>query len=207
MLDARLRPLIDLPLDKAGAVLARRGISANTVTMVGLVTGIFAATAVALHYFTAAFLLIVCNRLLDGIDGAVARASAATDRGGYLDIVADYVFYASIPLAFAIADPQQNALAAAAVLAAFCLTGTTFLAFAAIAAARGLQSETHGRKSFFYSTGLIEGTETILFFLLISLLPGWFVPLAWSMAVLCVLTALQRTLLASKVFVDKHGEF
>ncbi|MDZ7770542.1 MAG: hypothetical protein U5K38_16510 [Woeseiaceae bacterium] len=84
------------------------------------------------------------------------------------------VLHAGVPLAFAVADPARNALPAATLLAGFCLTATGFLAFAIIAAKRGLETETHGRKSFFYSTGLVEGTETIMFFVLMMLMPAWF---------------------------------
>ena len=200
MLDTVTRPLINRPLNSAGRLLARRGVTANTVTIAGLLIGLLAAVAIATHYFVAAFALIVANRITDGLDGAVARAGAPTDRGGYLDIVVDYVFYASVPLAFAIADPAQNALPAAALLAGFCLTCASFLTFATIAAKRGLETEAHGRKSFFYSTGLVEGTETIAFFLLMTALPAWFPTLAWIFAALCVLTAIQRSALAMKLF-------
>lgn len=200
MLDTVMRPLIDRPLDAAGRGLARRGLRADTVTMVGLVTGLLASGAIAIHWFATGLVLIVINRLFDGLDGAVARATETTDRGGYLDIVADYVFYASVPLGFAIADPAQNALPAAALLAAFCLTCSSFLAYAIVAAKRGLETAAHGRKSFFYSTGLVEGTETIAFFLAMTLLPEWFAQIAWLFTALCVLTALQRSLLAMNSF-------
>jgi phosphatidylglycerophosphate synthase len=200
MLDTVTRPLINRPLNSAGRSLARLGVTANTVTIAGLVIGLLAAVAIATQYFVAAFALIVANRIADGLDGAVARTSAPTDRGGYLDIVVDYVFYGSVPLAFAIADPAQNALPAAALLAGFCLTCASFLTFATIAAKRGLETEAHGRKSFFYSTGLVEGTETIAFFLLMAALPAWFPTLAWIFAALCVLTAIQRSALAMKLF-------
>jgi hypothetical protein len=111
MLDTRMRPLIDRPLNAAGRALARRGASANGVTMAGLGVGLLAAVAIAMSQFTFGFALIVVNRILDGLDGAVARATTTTDSGGYLDIVADYVFYGSVPLAFAIADPGENAIA------------------------------------------------------------------------------------------------
>lgn len=200
MLDTVLRPIINRPLDAAGRLLAKRGVTANTVTIAGLLIGLLAAVAIALGYFVVAFSLIVANRIADGLDGAVARASAPTDRGGYLDIVVDYVFYGSVPLAFALADPVQNALPAAALLAGFCLTCASFLTFATIAAKRGLETAAHGRKSFFYSTGLVEGTETIAFFLLMTALPAWFPVLAWIFAALCVLTAVQRSALAMKLF-------
>lgn len=205
MLDALMRPIIDTPLNRVGRRLAARGISANGVTAVGLIAGLCAAVAVAMNAYALAFGLVVANRLLDGLDGAVARASAPTDGGGYLDIVVDYVFYGSIPFAFALADPPHNAVAAAGLLAGFCLTGVSFLAFATIAAKRGLETDAQGRKSFFYSTGLVEGTETILFFLLMILLPAWFPLLAWIFAALCVLTAAQRSAIVFRVFRDPRS--
>ena len=62
---------------------------------------------------------LLLNRALDGLDGALARLSRVTDRGAFLDIGLDFVFYAAIPLAFAVSDPAANALAAAVLLAAF----------------------------------------------------------------------------------------
>lgn len=200
MLDRLMRPLINRPLDAAGAYLAQRGASANAVTAVGVLVGLTAALSIAFGFFIAGFILIVLNRILDGLDGALARATSPTDRGGYLDVVGDYLFYASVPLAFAIADPGRNALPAAALLASFCLTGASFLTFAILAAKRGIESAAHGRKAFFYSTGLIEGTETIVFFLVAAALPAHFPVLAWVFAGLCVLTSAQRSLLAIKRF-------
>lgn len=200
MFDTQVRPLIDRPLNAAGRALASYGASANGVTLVGLGVGLLGALAIAMSFSTLGFALIVLNRVLDGLDGAVARATETTDVGGYLDIVADYVIYGSVPLAFAIADPAANALAAAALLAAFCLTCASFLAFASIAAKRGLETAAHGKKSFFYSTGLIEGTETIVSFLLMAARPDWFVEIAWVLSALCIVTVLQRSALAMKVF-------
>ena len=200
MFDARIRRFIDPPLNAVGASLARRGARANTVTGFGLAVGLMAATAVALQQFAAAFGLIVVSRLMDGLDGAVARATAPTDRGGYLDIVSDFAFYSAVPLAFAVADPARNALPAAALLAAFTLTCASFLAFATLAAKRGLETTAFGLKSFFYSFGLMEGTETIIFFLVMTAFPHAFNVLAWIFAGLCLLTALQRTLGALATF-------
>lgn len=200
MLDTLMRPLIDRPLNAAGRALARRGASANAVTMTGLGAGLLAAVAILLQLYGIAFALIVANRIIDGLDGAVARATTPTDGGGYLDIVVDYVFYGSVPLAFALTDPAANAVPAAALLASFCLTCASFLAFATIAAKRGAETEAHGRKSFFYSTGIVEGTETVVCFMIMTALPAWFPLLAWIFSGLCVLTAIQRSAMALRSF-------
>lgn len=195
MFDARLRPIIDGPLDRAGAWLAGRGARADVVTLLGLLVGLCAAAAIANQLYLAGLALILANRLLDGLDGAIARATRLTDFGGYLDIVADFVFYVAIPVGFGLAAPA-NLLPALLLVASFCLTGISFLAFATLAAKRGLETAAHGRKSFFYNTGLAEGTETILAFVLMALLPGHFATIAFVYAGLCVLTVVQRSLSA-----------
>jgi phosphatidylglycerophosphate synthase len=195
MFDARLRPLIDPPLNRAGRWLAARGISANALTLGGLALGLLAAVAIASGQQGLAIALILACRLLDGLDGAVARASGKTAFGGYLDIVADFLFYVAVPLAFATLAPA-NLLPAAILLAGFALTGVSFLALASVAAEAGLSTTAHGQKSFFYSTGLAEGGETIAFFLAMCLWPERFPHLAAAFALLCGLTVLQRTLLA-----------
>jgi phosphatidylglycerophosphate synthase len=198
--DARLQPLISVPLDWAGRWLARTGVSANAVTLSGAAVALACVAAIACRQYSLGLGLIALCRILDGLDGAVARASRRTDLGGYLDIVSDYVFYGGVPLAFAIAAPARNALPAAALLASFLLTAASFLACAALAAQRGVTATPPRQKSFFYSNGLIEGTETIAFFVAMTLWPARFATLAWVCAGLCVLTAIQRSAGAVRQF-------
>lgn len=199
MLDARIRPLIDPPLNRLGHSLAQRGITANGLTFVGLLLGLAGAVAIALGEARWGLMLILTNRLLDGLDGAVARSEGITDLGGYFDIVADFAFYVAIPLGFGLMAPEHTR-PALVLVASFVLTGTSFLAFAAIAARRGLSTDAHGRKSVFYSTGLAEGTETIAVFIVMCLRPAWFGEVAYAYAGLCVLTAVQRSVSAASLF-------
>ena len=201
MFDAKLRPLIAPPLNRLGSALARRGVTANAITFLGLALGLAGAAAISGGYFSAGLGLILANRLLDGLDGAVARANGPTALGGYFDIVADFAFYVSVPLGFGLVDPA-NTQAALVLVASFVLTGVSFLAYAVIAAERGARTDAHGRKSFFYSTGLAEGGETIAVFIAFALFPAWFVPLAYAYAALCVLTVFQRSALAIVQFSD-----
>ena len=201
MFDAKLRPLIDPPLNRLGSALARRAVTANAITFLGLALGLAGAAAIYGGYFSAGLGLILANRLLDGLDGAVARANGPTVLGGYFDIVADFAFYVSVPLGFGLVDPA-NTQAALVLVASFVLTGVSFLAYAVIAAERGARTDAHGRKSFFYSTGLAEGSETIAVFIAFALFPAWFVPLAYAYAALCVLTVFQRSALAIVQFSD-----
>ena len=195
MLDARLRPLIDPPLNAMGRILANLGVSANMLTLGGLALGLGGAVAIAFGEIALGLALIIANRLADGLDGAVARVRGPTALGGYFDIVADFAFYVSIPLAFGVLQ-SANLMPALVLVASFVLTGVSFLAFAVIAAEKGQSTEAHGKKSFFYSTGLAEGTETIAVFIAMCLLPDWFGVIAYAYAGLCVLTVFQRSALA-----------
>ncbi len=201
MLDAKLRPLIDPPLNWAGRALARVGVTANGLTFAGLALGLAGAAAIAFGHIGWGLGLILANRVADGLDGAVARVRGPSDLGGYFDIVADFAFYVSIPLGFAVLA-AENTLPALVLVASFVLTGVSFLAFAVIAAKRGEETTAHGRKSFFYSTGLAEGTETIALFIAMCLFPAWFPVLAYGYAALCVLTVFQRSALAAAAFRD-----
>ena len=200
MLDGTLRRLIDPPLDAAGRRLARRGVGADAVTLAGLAAGLAAGAAIAAGWLAAALALVALSRLADGLDGAVARATRLTDRGGYLDIVCDFAFYAAVPLGFAVADPAANAVAAAALLAAFYINGGTFLAFAAMAARRGQETAAQGRKSLYYSAGLAEGAETIAVFVAMCLFPAAFPWLALGFAAVTLWTAGARSVIAWRSF-------
>ncbi|KPQ21478.1 MAG: Phosphatidylglycerophosphate synthase [Porphyrobacter sp. HL-46] len=201
MLDARLRPLIDPPLNRVGAVLAGLGVTANGLTFTGLGLGLAGAAAIAFGHIGWGLALICANRLFDGLDGAVARVRGPSDLGGYFDIVADFAFYVAVPLGFGILA-SANTLPALVLVASFVLTGVSFLAFAVIAAKRGDETAAHGRKSFFYSTGLAEGSETIAVFIAMCLFPGAFPWIAYGYAALCVLTVFQRSAMAVTAFRD-----
>ena len=192
MIDRQTTGLIRPALDALARRLVQLGIGADALTFAGLAIGWAAAGAIALQAFGIGAALILVSRLFDGLDGAVARATTPTDRGGFLDISLDFLFYPAIPLAFAIAQPAANALAAAVLLAAFVGTGTCFLAFATIAAKRGLTSLDYPHKSFYFLGGLTEATETLAFFIALCLWPQHFASLAYLFAVMCAVTIGMR---------------
>jgi phosphatidylglycerophosphate synthase len=201
MLDGLMRRVIDPPLNAMGARLAARGIGADAVTLAGLALGLIAAAIIAAGLSTwAALLPLLASRLADGLDGAVARASAKTDFGGFLDIGCDFLFYGAIPLAFVLRDTPENGMAGAFLLMTFYANGATFLAYAILAEKRGMRTAERGEKSLYFTAGLLEGTETIAFFVVLCLWPWAFAPLAWAFGALCLLTALSRVLLARRVF-------
>ena len=192
MLDRRAQALLAPLLKALGRRLVQAGVGANSLTVTGFMLGLAAALAIALQAHAAGLLLLLLSRLLDGLDGTVARMTRPTDAGGFLDIALDFVFYASIPLAFAVADPAANALAAAVLLASFIGTGSSFLAFAALAEKRGLTGTALPGKSFYFLGGLTEATETIAVFAAMCLWPQHFAWLAYGFAALCALTTALR---------------
>ncbi|MFZ5783633.1 MAG: CDP-alcohol phosphatidyltransferase family protein [Pseudomonadota bacterium] len=198
MFDPVLRRWIGPSLDRAGAWLAFRGVSANGMSLGGLAVGLAAVPLLAGENYVAALTVILLNRLSDGLDGAVARHRGGTPFGGYLDIMCDMAFYAAVPLGFALADPV-NAVPAALLLASFVCTASSFLGRAILAAQRGEPYDgARGRKSFFHAAGIIEGGETILAFVMFCLLPQAFPWLATLFALLCLLTAAARVIEASR---------
>jgi phosphatidylglycerophosphate synthase len=202
MLDAAARRLVDPSLNRLGHALAGLGISANQITLAGLVLGLLAAALIWAQMFTLALLALLGSRLADGLDGAVARATQRTDFGGYLDIACDFLFYGAVPLAFVLTDPTANGAAGAFLLAAFYFNGTSFLGYAILAEKRSLQTSAQGVKSLYFSNGLLEGTETIVFFIALCLLPAQFAPLAWGFGALCFATATLRIIAARRVFTE-----
>jgi phosphatidylglycerophosphate synthase len=192
MLDRTATALIKPAVQGLASVLFRVGFTANQITVAGFSLGIFAAVLIANGAYMMGAAALLTSRLLDALDGAVARMSRATDQGGFLDIALDFLFYASIPLAFAIADPLNNALPAAVLLAAFIGTATSFLAFAAIAAKRGLNSLNYPDKSFYFLGGLTEATETLAFFVAMCFWPEHFDILAYVFSALCAVTIATR---------------
>ena len=169
------------------------GITANQLTLAAFLIGISALPLLANGYYRLALLAILLNRLLDGLDGAVARATSATDRGAFLDIALDFLFYGAIPLGFSLADPTRNALAATVLLFSFIGTSSSFLAASVIAGKRNMTAPTF-RKGIFFTTGVMEGFETALFFVLMCVLPSHFPIIAYVFAALCLLTTLVRLL-------------
>lgn len=202
MIDARILPLQRAAMRPLARILAGRGIRADAVSIAGFGLGLLAVPALALGHFGAALASIALNRLLDGLDGEIARLTRPTDRGAFLDISLDFVFYALIPLGFALHDPAANGLPAAVLIAAFVGTGSSFLAFAAIAARRGMTSAAFPRKGIHYLGGLTEGFETLAVFVLMCLLPDWFPALAWGFAAACALTTLLRWRAGWVAFTD-----
>lgn len=203
MIDAMILPLQRSLLHPPAQRLAALGLRADQITIAGFVLGLCALPALAFGAHGAALVFILLNRLADGLDGAVARIVGATDRGAFLDTALDFLFYALVPLGFALSDPAANALPAAVLIASFVGTGSSFLAFAVIAARRGIVSHGYPAKGIYYLGGLTEGAETIAFFMAVCLVPSAFPILALVFAAACAVTTLTRWHMGWRAFSEE----
>jgi phosphatidylglycerophosphate synthase len=129
------------------------------------------------------------NRLLDGLDGPVARAGAPTERGGFLDIMADFSVYGGFVVGVAIGLPAAR-LACVVLLAAYYVSGTAFLALSSLQERRAQPGG--DERSLRFAGGLAEGTETVVVYVLFCLLPRQAAGIAWGFAAAVAVTAVQR---------------
>ncbi len=180
------------PIRLLAVRLHRRRVTANQVSIAGYCLGLLSVLALATGFFIIALFLLALNRLADGVDGELARLYQPTDAGAFLDICLDFTFYALFPIGFALYDPQAYALATAVLVTSFVGTSVSFLAFDSFARQRQLDHPEFGYKGFYYLNGLAEGTETVVFFALMCLLPSYYSVIAYVFAGVCLLTAINR---------------
>lgn len=193
MLDKYVTPIIKPLLTPAVKLLHKKGVTPSQLTVVGFIIGLLALPLLAFELWYLALGAIIVNRVFDGLDGALARYSKlSSSAGGFLDITLDFLFYAAIPLGFILANPAQNAIAGAILLATFIGTGSSFLAFAIAAEKFKLDKPQFKYKSFYYLNGLTEGTETIALFIAFCIWPQHFALMAYVFAFACVITIVTR---------------
>jgi phosphatidylglycerophosphate synthase len=191
MLDARMRAMLGPPLEAAGRRLAAAGVPPAALTGAGWAAGAGACAATALRAWPVALALWLANRLADGLDGPTARAGSPTEAGGFLDIVADFSVYAGIILALAVAVPAAR-LACVALLTAYYISGTAFLALSSLAERRG--QRLGDERSLRFVGGLAEGTETVAVYIVLFLLPQYAAVIVWAFTTAVAITAAQRVL-------------
>ncbi|WLP93394.1 CDP-alcohol phosphatidyltransferase family protein [Psychrobacter sp. M13] len=193
MLDKYITPVIKPVLCPVVKKLHGYGITADQLTVVGFLIGMLAVPLLAFEHWYGALAAIALNRIFDGLDGELARyANQCSSAGGYLDITLDFLFYAAIPFGFILADPAQNAIAGALLLATFMGTGSSFLAFAIAAEKFDIEKPQFKYKSFYYLNGLTEGTETIALFIAFCIWPQHFALFATLFAIACTITIFTR---------------
>lgn len=201
MFDLELRPVASRALEPLAAPLT--GVRPEAITVLGGIVGVVAALAAALSLWPVAVLAWLFNRLLDGLDGAVARAGGGgTDAGGYLDITVDSAVHAVLTLGVAVGLGSTAAWVATAMLvASFYFNTVTWAYLSALAEKRrsvnsSSQADVNFTTSVVMPRGLIEGAETAAFFTVLLLVPmvdrHWPVAVMWAMAGLVTLGAVVR---------------
>lgn len=190
---ARLAPL----LDRVAHGLVRLHVGPMTLTVLGLVLALAAATAAAFAAWTWAAVLWLISRIPDGLDGPVARASGRDSAfGGWADLTADQTAYGAFVVGCAIGQPDAR-IACLVLLLTYYLNGGSLLAYSA--AAERLRTERPDDRTFHFTRGLAEGTETIVAHTLMALFPAHLATIAWVFAGMVGITLLQRLCLAWRV--------
>jgi len=209
VLDVAARRLVAGPLDRAAEVLDRVGIRPLALTTTGFVAGAAACIAAATGHWASALVLWLLNRLLDGLDGPVARRRGATELGGFLDLLADFTIYGGFVVAVAVAVPDAR-LACVALLGAYYVSGAAFLILSSLLERRGRRGLDRERaadgRSLRFVGGLAEGTETVVVYGLICLMPSHAATLAWLFALAVAITAIQRTGVGVRILRSSAGE-
>jgi len=201
-------PILRATKDRLLEPVARRlpGAPPMAVTLVGLCFGVAAAVAGWQGNLWVGFALWGSNRVADGLDGTVARVHGkSTDLGGYIDLVADFVVYAAIPVGIALrpgADPELVG-AALLLLAVFYVNAASWMVPAAILEKRrqGV-AQREEPTSVVIPEGIVSGAETVVFYSLFFILPDHQLFLFRLMAFLTLLTVLQRLAWALRTFND-----
>ncbi len=191
MIDREINRYLDSYLNPIANIFYKIRVDANWVTFLGLIVAFTCFALLSYGLFYLGLILILINRFLDGLDGRLARLYKPRKFGAFFDITSDFAFYALIPLGFAVFSPYENALPTAFLLAAFYVNGSSFLAEAILVEKYNIQIDQTG-KGFFYSFGLIEGFETICFFLFICFFPNLYANAAYIFFFLTLFTHVIR---------------
>ena len=165
----------------------------NVISFISVGVGLVTILAILNQLYIAGLVLWLLNRVLDGLDGVIARVhDKQSDFGGYLDLLLDFVIYLAIPIAFLWVMPTPvNLWAGIALLSAYVINLLSWTSLSALLEKRQRQSLDRLTCTEMPS-GLIEGAETILFYCLFFLAPPYLATLYAVMAVLVFFTAGQR---------------
>lgn len=180
-----------------------RGVNPTAVTFIAFGVGLGAALLVGFGHYGWGCGLWLLNRLIDGLDGEIARRHGAqSDLGGYLDILCDLVVYAAVPLALVLSSPTEAPYTSLTLLlASFYLNVGSWMYLSSLLEKRNKHLGNE-KTSVTMPSGLVEGAETIGFYTLFLLFPEAFVPLALTMTGLVLVTVSQRVVWATRVLEE-----
>ncbi len=174
-----------------GKELYKNGINANMISIFGFVIGMMAINFLAMNMYFEALMCILINRFCDVLDGAVARCEKANKFGIFLDACLDFIFYAGVIFGFALANPEENAVAACFLLFGFTASASAMLAYGVVTYDNRVTKEQETlNASPFYLGGMAQGFETLIAFVLLCIMPFAFLPIAIALGCWCLIKAL-----------------
>lgn len=163
------------------------GLSAMTTTYLSGVVGVLSAVFGYLGYFQTGFVFWALSRILDGVDGTIARAKGTqSDLGGYADLMVDHVCYLAVPLAITLHNPTDLSLRLAleVLLGSYFLNSVGLWVLSSMLEKRNAGAKARGEMtSVSMPFGIVEGAETVVVYSLFFLLPNHTVILFWSFAI------------------------
>ncbi len=178
-----LRTLTETSVTAVAAALVRAGASAQTLVISGFVAGLAAALAIATHFSLIGLALLALNGLLALLAAAVARLTKVTAQGSFLATVFEFTVAASVPFAFALADPSR-ALAAVFLVFGFLVCGSASLSHKVFAAGAMIAADRPGSLSI-HGLGAAAGRGVIfLGFAVACLKQDWFSLIAYVLGTL-----------------------
>ena len=189
MLDSRIRGLWEQVTGPVGRAVGRTSVSPNVLTIIGVAVQVVVAALIVDGRLLAAGLVAVVAGLLDALDGAVARSTNATSRfGAFLDSTtdraSDALFFAPIAWLYGVrpdtAAHDQPWVAATALIALV----ASFLVSYIKARAESL--------GFTCNVGIAERAERLIIVILALVFSSLLPPLLVLLAVLAVITVVQR---------------
>lgn len=198
MFDAPVRRLVARVLAGPARALSRIGVTPNALSCTAALLGVGAAWLVASTHTYLGLVLWLVSRILDGMDGVLARESGrASAFGGYLDITLDMLAYSAMVLGFAAIHPTGGWVWSA-ILVGYLLVTTTTLALSSILEKQQAHIANNDR-SLQFTPGFAEAGETTFVYVLLVLLPSLSTAIGWTWVAVCAATVVQRTLLARRL--------
>lgn len=202
MINEQFRKVTDPIYARAADALAWRSVRTSWIVLIAFALTILAVPAIVTQHYIAGLVCIALGRSVDGLGSAVKRQTRATDLGDFLDISLEYIYCATIPFAFALADPSR-ALAACFFIFAFTVSAATFLSYSRFATKRNIAVKVDGVRGVSHLARLTDGAEAFIAFAIACVHPEWFSIVAYVFGIICFVSAGIRYAAAFREFPEQ----
>lgn len=192
MLDTHARKYVNPLIEKGADFFIKLKLSADSVTILALLLGIFSSILLYFNQNIIAVLILWLSGYLDAVDGAIARkTNSSSSFGTVLDITSDRIVEIGIIIVTGIKfiDVRFNLIF---LLSCILLSMVIFLTVGAV-------SEKSGIKSFYYQAGVAERSEGFIMFSIMMLSNTYLSIVINIFALIILITALQRFIEARKI--------